>query len=107
VLGCRDFSRTDIRLRADGAPFVLEINPLPGLSAQDSSFPMMAAAAGIPHAELIQRLVALAAARYGASRLRGAGVPPDAGVTTAGPQGGASQAAGSAAGLDAACGRAA
>jgi D-alanine-D-alanine ligase len=78
VLGCRDLSRTDIRLRADGTPFVLEVNPLPGLSACESNFPIMAAAAGISHAALIQRIVALAATRYGDERLRRAGRGPGA-----------------------------
>jgi D-alanine-D-alanine ligase len=64
ALGCRDFSRTDIRLRADGTPFILEINPLPGLSPFDSNFPVMTTAAGLSHEALIQRIVALAAARY-------------------------------------------
>jgi D-alanine-D-alanine ligase len=69
ALGCADLSRTDIRLRADGTPFVLEVNPLPGLSPFDSNFPVMTAAAGIAHEQLIQRIVALAMARTG--RVRG------------------------------------
>jgi len=64
ALGCVDFSRTDIRLRADGMPFVLEINPLPGLSPWDSSFPSMTTAAGISHPALVQRIVDLAMTRY-------------------------------------------
>ena len=64
ALGCADFSRTDIRLRADGTPFVLEINPLPGLSPLDSNFPVMTTAAGFSHRALIQRIVDLAMARY-------------------------------------------
>ncbi len=64
ALGCADFSRTDVRLRADGTPFVLEINPLPGLSPFDSNFPIMTSAAGLSHAALIQRIVELAMVRY-------------------------------------------
>ena len=63
ALGCADVSRTDIRLRADGTPFVLEVNPLPGFSPLDSSFPFMAQAAGMTHPQLIQRIVDLAMAR--------------------------------------------
>jgi D-alanine-D-alanine ligase len=65
ALGCLDLSRTDIRLSHDGTPFVLEINPLPGLSPCESNFPIMTAAAGMTHASLIQRIVELAMIRYG------------------------------------------
>ena len=64
ALGCNDFSRTDIRLRTDGTPFVLEINPLPGLSPLDSNFPVMTDAAGMSHHALIQRIVDSAMSRY-------------------------------------------
>ena len=64
ALGCGDLSRTDIRLRTDGMPFVLEVNPLPGLSPLDSNFPVMTRAAGLTHDALIQRIVALAMARH-------------------------------------------
>ena len=64
ALGCDDVSRTDMRLRADGSPFVLEINPLPGLHPFDSNFPIMTSAAGLSHQAMIQRIVELAMARY-------------------------------------------
>ena len=64
ALGCADFSRTDVRLRADGTPFILEINPLPGLNPLESSFPVMTHAAGISHRALIHRIVELAMARH-------------------------------------------
>ena len=64
ALGCSDFSRTDIRLSADGVPYVLEVNPLPGLNPLDSNFPMMSRAAGLSHAALVQRIVELAMVRY-------------------------------------------
>ncbi len=60
AVGCEDFSRTDIRLRSDGEPFVLEINPLPGLSPVDSSFPLMGRAAGLSYDALIRRIAELA-----------------------------------------------
>ena len=31
VLGCRDWSRIDVRLDAAGVPNVVEVNPLPGI----------------------------------------------------------------------------
>ena len=63
ALGCRDLSRTDIRLSAQGIPYVLEVNPLPGLSPWDSNFPVMTSAAGLSHEALIQRIVELAVNR--------------------------------------------
>ena len=63
ALGCRDVSRTDIRLRADGVPFVLEVNPLPGLDPLESNLPIMTHAVGISYGALINRLVDLAMAR--------------------------------------------
>jgi len=63
-LGCADFSRTDIRLSAAGVPYVLEINPLPGLSPLDSNFPVMTSAAGLSHQALIRRIVDLSMSRH-------------------------------------------
>lgn len=64
AIGCGDLSRTDIRLRSDGTPFILEVNPLPGLSPLDSNFPLMTKAAGLSHDELICRIVELAMVRH-------------------------------------------
>ena len=64
ALGCRDVSRTDIRLRADGTPFVLEVNPLPGLDPRESNLPIMTKAAGIPYESVINRLVDMALVRF-------------------------------------------
>jgi len=63
ALGCRELSRTDIRLRPDGTPFILEVNPLPGLDPTESNLPIMTHAAGLAYVDLINRLVELAAAR--------------------------------------------
>lgn len=63
ALGCADVSRTDIRLRKDGTPFILEINPLPGFDPHESNLPMMAQAAGVPYPVLLHHLVELAWAR--------------------------------------------
>ncbi len=63
AIGCRDLSRVDVRLSADGTPYVLEVNPLPGLDPDDSNYPVMARAAGLDHPALLERLVQLAAAR--------------------------------------------
>ncbi len=68
VLGCRDWSRVDVRLDADGTPNVVEVNPLPGIlpdPADNSCFPKAARAAGMSYDELIQSCVRHAAARHG------------------------------------------
>jgi len=53
-LGCFDISRVDIRLSSDNTPYVLEVNPLPGLSPRESNFPIMAYAAGMTYEDLIE-----------------------------------------------------
>ena len=66
VLGCRDWSRIDIRLDAAGAPNVVEVNPLPGIlpdPADNSCFPKAARAAGMSYDLLIQTCLMHAAAR--------------------------------------------
>ncbi|MBP7216270.1 MAG: ATP-grasp domain-containing protein [Candidatus Omnitrophica bacterium] len=57
AVGCLDISRTDIRLSKDGIPFVLEINPLPGLDPKESNFPIMAYAAGMKYEDLIEAIL--------------------------------------------------
>ncbi|MBI3323224.1 MAG: ATP-grasp domain-containing protein [Candidatus Omnitrophica bacterium] len=63
ALGTRDIARVDIRLSSDGIPYVLEVNPLPGMDPEESNLPLMVRAAGIPYEALIQRLVDLAVER--------------------------------------------
>jgi D-alanine-D-alanine ligase len=66
VLGCRDWSRIDVRLDAAGEPNVVEVNPLPGIlpdPADNSCFPKAARAAGMSYDELIQSCLKLAATR--------------------------------------------
>jgi D-alanine-D-alanine ligase len=72
ALGCRDWSRVDVRLDAAGVPNVIEVNPLPGIlpnPADNSCFPKAARAAGISYQALIQTCLTLAADRQGV-RLR-------------------------------------
>jgi D-alanine-D-alanine ligase len=71
ALGCRVWSRVDVRLDASGMPQVLEVNPLPGIlpdPSQNSCFPKAARAAGISYDELIVRVLDIGLARYGMSR---------------------------------------
>ena len=57
AIGCLDMSRTDIRLSKDNIPYVLEINPLPGLNPKESNFPMMAYASGMAYEDLIDAIL--------------------------------------------------
>lgn len=57
AIGCCDISRTDIRLSKDNVPYVLEINPLPGLNPKDSNFPIMVYAAGMKYDQLIEAVL--------------------------------------------------
>ena len=63
AVGCLDISRTDIRLGKDNIPYVLEINPLPGLDPKESNFPIMAYAAGIKYEDLIEAILMSASER--------------------------------------------
>lgn len=59
ALGCTGYSRVDFRLDEDGAPFCLEVNTLPGMTAT-SLVPKAAAAAGMDYTALCERIISLA-----------------------------------------------
>ncbi|MFA5345026.1 MAG: ATP-grasp domain-containing protein [Candidatus Omnitrophota bacterium] len=65
AVGCLDISRTDIRLDKFNVPYVLEINPLPGLDPKESNFPIMAYAAGMKYEDLIEAIILSASERKG------------------------------------------
>jgi D-alanine-D-alanine ligase len=65
AVGCLDISRTDIRLDKNNVPYVLEINPLPGLDPKESNFPIMAYAAGMKYEDLIEAILLSASERKG------------------------------------------
>jgi D-alanine---(R)-lactate ligase len=58
ALGCRGLARVDMFLKEDGTVVLNEVNTLPGLTSY-SRYPRMMAAAGLPLAEVIDRVVAL------------------------------------------------
>jgi D-alanine-D-alanine ligase len=66
VLGCYDVARVDFRLDADNhnEPYILEINPLPGLNPGYSDLCIEANAGGWTYEQLIGRIVDLAAERH-------------------------------------------
>jgi D-alanine-D-alanine ligase len=72
VLGCRDVSRIDFRLRG-GVPCFLEVNPLPGLSPQTSDLVIMADLAGWTYRYLIERILSAALSRQRAPLATAAG----------------------------------
>jgi D-alanine-D-alanine ligase len=59
AIGERDYARVDVMVRPDGAPIVLEVNTLPGMT-ETSLLPKAAAAAGLSYAQLCQKMVELA-----------------------------------------------
>ena len=66
ALGCRDWSRVDVRLDSAGIPNVVEVNPLPGVlpdPRDNSCMPKAARAAGMSYDELIQACLRAAGER--------------------------------------------
>ena len=59
ALGCSGYSRVDLRIDESGAPFLLEINTLPGMTSH-SLIPKIAAHRGITYADLCERILSLA-----------------------------------------------
>lgn len=67
ALRCRDWARIDVRLDEDGKPFIIEINPLPGILPnpdEHSCFPLAARMAGMDFNALINRVLDEAIKRY-------------------------------------------
>ena len=65
ALGAVDVSRLDFRLGADGQPYLMEINTLPGMNAEISDLCIMAATEGMPYQDLITEILYLGAERFG------------------------------------------
>jgi D-alanine-D-alanine ligase len=64
AIGALDMSRVDFRLGADGRPYLLEINTLPGLNPMVSDLCIMARTEGMYYTDLINEILSLAAERY-------------------------------------------
>jgi D-alanine-D-alanine ligase len=67
VTGCFDVGRVDFRLDAhdNDKPYILEINPLPGLNPGYSDLPLEAQADGWTFEQLVNRILMEAIDRYG------------------------------------------
>lgn len=63
AVGLRDYGRMDIRLSAQGVPYVIDVNPNCDLSDLAGGYSRAAKAAGLSYKELILRIVDLALAR--------------------------------------------
>jgi len=76
-LDCRDLARLDLRVSADGTPYVLEVNALPGLIAdvsEESRFPYMARRIGLDYPDLVRTILHTAMQRHGLPVPAGNGV---------------------------------
>ena len=74
ALGCRVWSRVDVRLGADGRANVVEVNPLPGIlpdPCDNSCLPKAGRAAGLDYDALIGAALCAAAERQGVTLGRG------------------------------------
>lgn len=63
--GCRDIARIDFRISEYNEPYLLEINPLPGLSPQYGDLVIMAQKQGITYEDLIIAILNNSFSRYG------------------------------------------
>lgn len=64
TLGCRDVARIDLRLRKDGTIFVIEVNPLPGLTPDYSDLCLIANGARMEYRTLIGEILSGAMKRW-------------------------------------------
>ncbi len=71
AIGALDLGRVDFRLGADGGPYLIEINTLPGLNPVASDLCIMARAEGMSYFELINDILALAWERHTGRGQRG------------------------------------
>lgn len=62
VLGCRDVSRIDFRLKRD-VPYFLEVNPLPGLAPGSGDLVILSGLIGWSYPQLIEAILGAARAR--------------------------------------------
>lgn len=63
ILGCLDYGRVEFRVDKNGNPYVIELNPNPGLSVNDC-LPAVAKIAGFDYGDLVEEIIRLAINRY-------------------------------------------
>src|SRR5258708_37172886 len=64
TLGCRDVARVDLRLTPEGRVYVIEVNPLPGLTPDYSDLCLIANGAKIEYRTLIAEIMSGAVKRW-------------------------------------------
>jgi D-alanine-D-alanine ligase len=82
TLGCRDVARIDLRMTGDGRIYVIEVNPLPGLTPDYSDLCLIANGAKIEYRSLIGEILSGAIKRWrekdeGRQPSREAPAPPE------------------------------
>ena len=68
--GCRDIARIDFRISEYNEPYLLEINPLPGLSPEYGDLVIMAQKNNITYEDLILSILNSAFSRYGIKEVK-------------------------------------
>jgi len=84
ALGCRDVARIDLKVAPDGRVYVLEVNPLPGLTPDYSDLCLIANALKMDYRTLIGEIMSGAIKRW---RERQGGLLDEAGERIASPRG--------------------
>jgi D-alanine-D-alanine ligase len=69
ALGCRDVARIDLRLTGEGRVFIIEINPLPGLTPDFSDLCLISNGAAIDYRTLIGEILSGAIKRWQMRRM--------------------------------------
>lgn len=64
ALGCRDVARVDLRLASNGKVYVIEVNPLPGLTPDYSDLCLIASGASLDYRTLIGEILSGAIKRW-------------------------------------------
>src|SRR5260370_41787747 len=77
TLDCRDVASIDLRMNKEGQVYVLEVNPLPGLTPDYSDLVLISKAAGINYRTLIGEILPGALKRLREKKREAAPRPAD------------------------------
>jgi D-alanine-D-alanine ligase len=81
LIGCRDYARVDMRMKPNGKPYILEVNPNPEIS-EHAGFAGCLGSAKAGHQDFVIRLVRQALGRKHAPKPTFAPVRPDSSMQT-------------------------